>query len=133
MFRKIFGWFILSILVFMVLNILYRRYQQKRHFELVNAVIVRVGTKMEKSGDWDVEYKFNTKSGKEVNASEGFMIYYDKRQGLIGRVIPCAYYKEDSSRSELLIYKQTWEQHGLRYPDSLSWVKEYFKEIIYSY
>ena len=133
MVRKTLGWAILIGLVLIIFNGLYRRSQLKRNFELVNAVIMNVGTKMGKSGDWNVDYQFVSKSGKVINATEGFMIYFEKKEGLIGRVVPCAYYQEDSTTSELLIYKHTWNQHGLNYPDSLNWHKEFFKEVIYSY
>lgn len=129
---------LLGLSVFISLSLLfiwggYSRYQLKHNYILTNATITDAGIQMQKNGSWIVVYSFTLIDGKKVSHEGLYHIYYEKKDSLIGRNIPCAYYKKDYRRSELLIYKQTWKQYGLEYPDSLQWTKNYFKDIIYSY
>ena len=133
MFLKTVQCIVLFFFIVLFTYIIVERYQLKNNYLLSTAVITNAGLRMQKNGDYIVVYQFKTINGDIITKEEQYPIYYSRKDSLIGRSIPCAYYKKDFSRSQLLVYKQTWKQFGLVYPDSLVWTKKFFKEVIWSY
>lgn len=115
--------------------IFFSRSKLKSDYFLTNATVTSVGKTMSKDGNWLIEYRYLTAEG-EVMKSEGYYpVFLPQGKNMVNHSIPVAYSPKDPKTNQLLIYKQTWEQYGLKYPDSLNWLRKYidFKKVIYSY
>jgi hypothetical protein len=115
--------------------IIIRRYNLKHDFEISNAIVTSAGKRMDKSGNWLVEYQYKTKDGKKFQGEAYLPLLMLAKDSFIGKTIPVAYYRDDQDVNELLIYKHTWKQYKLEFPDSLNWVSRFIDEskVIYSY
>jgi hypothetical protein len=131
--RSIFGWAILFCFLLIFTFSVYRKYELKRHYHIAQATILQAGIRMQKNGSWLIIYSFVDIKGDTIRSKTDFFLRISLKDSLIGRTVPCAYYKNNSKISELLIYEHTWKQYGLVYPDSMKWTKRFFKDIIYSY
>jgi hypothetical protein len=132
-FRAIFGWSVVSFFIVVFAVSLYKSYRLKNSFRLTEATILTVGVPMQKNGSWSLSYFFIDSSGDTIAAKTHCFLRISLMDSLIGRTVPCAYYKDNPNISQLLIYEHIWKQYGLTYPDSMKWTKRFFKDIIYSY
>lgn len=133
--KKHLGYIILFLFLLFISFILIRQYNLKHNFSIATARIIRVGPEKDKSGAFIVEYEFLAADGSNNSKKEYFPFFENRKQELIGKYIPCAYNKSNTKLSQLLIYKHTWQQYNLSYPDSLIWLESVvdMKKVIYSY
>jgi len=131
--RKLLAYSIVSLVAFFLLALLVRRVHVKKNSVISIAIIENAGFRMQKDGSWSLLYAFVDSEGDTIRSKTDFFLRISLKDSLIGRTVPCAYYKNNSKISELLIYEHTWKQYGLVYPDSMKWTKRFFKDIIYSY
>lgn len=133
--KKKFGYLIVLLFISLFVLIFIRKYNLKHNFELSNAIITSAGKMANKNGNWLVEYQYKTKQGQLIQSDDYLPLIIAEKNSLIGKTIPVAYYRNNNKVNELLIYKRTWEQHNLVFPDSLNWIRKYIdvSKIIYSY
>lgn len=133
--KRLSGYILLSCFAILIAFIIIKQYRLKHNYEVTNATITETAIRMDKNGFWLIEYEFETKSGTKLQGSTFVPLFISKKDKLVGRIIPCTYYKNNETTSQLLIYKHTWKQYGLPYPDSMKWVGEFIdaSKIIYSY
>jgi hypothetical protein len=115
--------------------IFYSRSKFKSNYDLTSASVTSVGNYIHKNGNSQIEYVFIAKNGDSIFGHGYFPVFQGKGKTLISRSIPVAYSKTDINVNQLLIYKNTWKQFGLVYPDSLDWIRQYIdvEKIAFSY
>ena len=133
--KKRFGYLVLLLFVCLFAFIIVRRHNLKHDFEISNAIVTSAGNRMDKNGNWLLEYQYKTKNGEMIKGDAYLPLVLSVKDSFIGKAIPIAYSRNNHSLNELLIYEHTWKQYKLEFPDSLNWTKPLIDEsrIIYSY
>lgn len=71
-----------------------------------------------------------TVNGKSYMSSSSYrtseLSFFDAQKYLVGKTFPAVYYPPNPRISSIMISPQDFARYGYQFPDSLSWVLQYF-------